>query len=221
MSSSTPRRSRLPRAEREQQILDAAHALFAEHGYEAVTMDEVATRVGVTKPLLYAYVGNKERLYLLNLERSAASLQAAVLAAVQAADGPEEAFRAGVGAFFHFVDSDRDAWRVLFAETLPGGGDIARHVADFRQGLTALVAQILIERLPAEHRERARGEVEALSHALLGAAEGLARWWLGHGTRPPMPAAAAADLLVCTVQPGLRERARGGKPPTPSGDPTP
>ena len=53
---------RMPRAEREQQMLDAAHALFAQRGYAAVAMDDVAAAVGVTKPLLYNYWGNKERL---------------------------------------------------------------------------------------------------------------------------------------------------------------
>src|SRR5664280_2721668 len=65
---SLPQRSRLPRAEREHQTLEAAHALFAEHGYARVTMDDVADAVGVTKPLLYRYFGNKERLYLACME---------------------------------------------------------------------------------------------------------------------------------------------------------
>ena len=56
-------RTRLPRAEREQQTLDQARALFAAHGYAAVTMDQVAAAVGVTKPLLYNYFGNKEQLF--------------------------------------------------------------------------------------------------------------------------------------------------------------
>ncbi len=72
---STARPPRLPRAEREQQILDVAHALFAERGYGAVTMDEVAAEVGVTKPLLYNYFGNKERLFLACVERGADALQ--------------------------------------------------------------------------------------------------------------------------------------------------
>ena len=201
----------MPRAEREQQILDVAHRLFAERGYDAVTMDEVAAAVGVTKPLLYAYHGNKERLYLASIERSADTLRTLVVEAVAQADGPDAAFRAGVGAFFAFVDSDRDAWHVLFAESLPGSGQIGRAVEGFRAELTAVVARILVERIPAEHRERGRDEVEALSHAMLGAAEGLARWWLAHDAAP-MPAAAAADLLISTVQPGLR--ARSGKHPT-------
>ena len=49
-------------------------ALFAERGYAAVTMDEVAAAVGVTKPLLYNYFGNKERLYIACMERAGDAL---------------------------------------------------------------------------------------------------------------------------------------------------
>ena len=68
--TNVPQRTRLPRAERERQVLDVAHARFAAHGYAAVTMDDVAAGAGVTKPLLYAYFGNKERLYLACMERA-------------------------------------------------------------------------------------------------------------------------------------------------------
>ena len=68
------RPARLPRVERERQMLSVAHGLFAERGYAAVTMDDVAARVGVTKPLLYNYFGNKERLYIACMEPAGEAL---------------------------------------------------------------------------------------------------------------------------------------------------
>jgi AcrR family transcriptional regulator len=201
-------RTRLPRAEREQQVLDIAHARFAAHGYGAVTMDDVAADAGVTKPLLYAYFGNKERLYLACMERAGDAMLATVLAAVAAADGPADALRRGLRAFFAFVDEDRDAWRVLFDETLPTGGEIARRVGEYRERLVELVAQSNVNRLPARRRASHATEIEALSHALLGAAEALARWWLRTGA---LPAADAAELLIATVEPGLEAMAAGGR----------
>jgi AcrR family transcriptional regulator len=199
-------RTRLPRAERERQVLDAARALFAESGYGAVTMDDVATAVGVTKPLLYMYFGNKERLYLACMEPAAAELREAVAGAVAEAERPADALAPGVKAFFSFVDGDRDAWRVLFDETLPAGGEVARRVAQEREQLEALVARLVVARLPGRRRGRAAVEVEALSTALLGAAESLARWWLRTGA---LTADAAAELLIETVEPGLRARTTG------------
>jgi AcrR family transcriptional regulator len=200
-------RTRLPRAEREQQMLGAARVMFAERGYGAVTMDHVAATVGVTKPLLYAYFGNKERLYLACMEPAARALRDEVAAAVAEAEEPADALELGVQAFFSFVDRDRDAWRVLFDETLPSGGEIARRVAEHREELEALVARLVVARLPRAGRRRAAVEVEALSTALLGAAESLARWWLRTGA---LSAGEAAELLIATVEPGLRARTTGG-----------
>ena len=195
--------SRLPRAEREQPLLGAARALFAARGYSAVTIDDVAAAVGVTKPLLYTYFGNKERLFLACMEPAAQALLGAVMTAVRQAEGPADALELGVHAVFSFVDRDRDAWRVIFDETVPAGGEISRRAVDHREQLTAMVAQLLVTRLPGRRRGRAAAEVEALSSALLGASESLARWWL---RTEAFSAAEAAQLLISTVEPGLRAR---------------
>jgi AcrR family transcriptional regulator len=204
-TAANPQRTRLPRAQRERLILDVAHGRFAARGFAAVTMDDVAAAAGVTKPLLYAYFGNKERLYLACLERAGEAMFATVGQAVSQADSPADALRRGLHAFFGFVDEDRDAWRVLFDETLPAGGEIAERVAEYRERLLALVAQTNLARLPEQRRAAAKTEVEATSVALLGAAEALARWWLRTGA---IPAADAADLLIATAEPGLRAQTR-------------
>jgi AcrR family transcriptional regulator len=202
----TGERTRLPRAERERQVLAAARALFAERGYGEVTMDDVAAAVGVTKPLLYIYFGNKERLYLACMEPAARELRDTVASAVAGAERPADALEPGVQAFFSFVDRDRDAWRVLFDETLPAGGEVARRVAEHRAELEAVVAELVVARLPGRRTRRAAVEVEALSTALLGAAESLARWWLRTNA---LSAGEAAQLLIETVEPGLRARPTG------------
>jgi AcrR family transcriptional regulator len=195
--------NRLPRAERELQMLETARCLFGERGFAAVTMDELAAEVGVTKPLLYTYFGNKERLYLACMEPAAEALVDTVAAAVEATESRAETLRAGVHAFFIFVDADRNAWRVLFDETLPAGAEPARRAAEQRERLTDLVSRAQLERLPEERREAARVEIEAISAAMLGAAEALARWWL---RTDAMPAADAAELLVRTIEHGLLRR---------------
>ena len=54
----------VPRADREQQILDAAVAEFGERGYAHASMAAIAQRAGMSKPLVYEYFGSKEGLYL-------------------------------------------------------------------------------------------------------------------------------------------------------------
>jgi AcrR family transcriptional regulator len=206
-------RTRLPRAERMEQTVAAAHGLFAERGYAAVTMDGVAAAVGVTKPLLYNYFGNKEQLYLAVLERAGDGLLDTVVAAVGDTTNPTEALSLGLHAFFDFVDQDRAAWSVLFDETLPAGGEIAERVAGYRTRLCDLIAASLLAQMPERSRERARTEVEALSTAVMGAAEALVRWWLRTGA---MPATDAAELLIATIEPGLRQRSEPSKSSQPN-----
>lgn len=198
-AESQPRR-RLARADRERQVLAVAHQQFASRGYAEVTMEDIAQAVGVTKPLLYAYFGNKERLYEACMAPAGEALMAAVLAEVAKAERTSDGLALGVRAFFAFVDEDRDAWRVLFDETLPAGGAIARRAGEYREHLVALVGQTLLEILPADRRARAAVQVEALSVSLMAAAEALARWWL---RTDAMTAAQAADLLIAAVEPGL------------------
>ena len=203
MASVAPRRTRLARADRMEQTLTVARSLFAERGYSAVTMDEVAAEVGVTKPLLYNYFGNKEGLYIACMERAGDALSATIAASVAATRPRTRRCAPAAHAFFAFLDSDRAAWAVLFDETLPrarrdrrAGRRLPR--PDPRPGHR-------LDHGPGAHRMRpaAKVEVEALSVALLGAAEALAHWWL---RTEALSAEEAADLLIATIEPGLRLR---------------
>src|SRR5919201_1957053 len=180
MSAAVPRRTRMARSEREAQILAVAHEQFAARGFAAVTMDEVAAEVGVTKPLLYNYFGNKERLYLACLEQAAGALVETLTRAAADAASPADALRDGLRAFFAFV-------------------------AEHRERLARLVAT-LIEQLVDPATPKPGPAADGLAHALLGAAESLARWWLA---TEALSAPATAELLLAAVEPGIREAAAG------------
>jgi AcrR family transcriptional regulator len=198
--SSHQTRRRLSRADREQQVLRVAHEQFARRGFAAVTMEDIALEVGVKKPLLYAYFGNKDRLYEACMAPAGEALIAAVAQAVQRASTPAETVRLGVIAFFDFVDRDRDAWRVLFDETVPQSGEIAAVVAAYRERLLGMVALATVAVMPPHRRTGSGAVIEATSVMVMAAAEALARWWLRTGA---MPARDAANLLIATVEPGL------------------
>jgi len=199
-----------------EQTLGVAHGLFAERGYADVTMDEIAAAVGVTKPLLYNYFGNKERLYIACMEQAGDSLIKTVGEAIAGTDSPGDALGAGVRAFFAFLDSDRAAWAVLFDETLPVGGEVADRVAAYRGQIVELVSSSLLAQVPEGRRDATRVEIEALSAALLGAAEELARWWL---RTEAISAGEAAELLISTVEPGIRARSQAAGSPTSTSKP--
>ncbi|MCB0882488.1 MAG: TetR/AcrR family transcriptional regulator [Thermoleophilia bacterium] len=86
----TPRRGRLPAAERERRrrdILRAARELYVEHGYGATTMAMIARRAGASKETLYAWFGDKEGLTRELIEWGADESASAVAAALDQGDG--------------------------------------------------------------------------------------------------------------------------------------
>ena len=211
MPSAPVTRARLPRAQRELQVLGAARTLFAEKGFRDVTMDAVATEVGVTKPLLYAYFGNKEQLYLACASQTGDALAVAIDAAVAAAPTPGEALKAALRTFFAFVAGDAPAWRVLYDETLPTAGVIAETMDAYRERIAAPVAAAFRALDGPGTDPAAAAQAEALAHGQLAAAEAMSRWWLA---RPDaLPATELAELLIDTLEPGLAQRAtREGAP---------
>jgi AcrR family transcriptional regulator len=201
--SQTARR-RVPRPEREQQMLEAADRVFARRGYQAASMDEIAAEVGVTKPMLYAYFGSKEGLYLATVQRAGEMLAQRLRDAAEG--GPAERLEAGVHAFFAFVDERRSGWAVLYREASAGGGPVAARVASLRTAVAATVSQLLGEMARRDGAAADALEAEPLAHALVGAGESLANWWLDH---PDEPLDLMAARLMSFAWLGLERLASG------------
>src|SRR3954465_12240271 len=100
----------MTRAERERQMLDVAEGVFAEQGYGAVSMEEIAERVGLSKPMLYEYFGSKEGLLLGGVRRARGELREVTERAVAAGGTPEEMLRRGYIAYFRFNEAHHRAW---------------------------------------------------------------------------------------------------------------
>ena len=194
-------RKRVPRAEREQQMLEAADRVFARRGYQAASMDEIAAEVGVTKPMLYAYFGSKEGLYLASVQRAGEMLAQRLRDSAEG--GPAERLEAGVHAFFSFVDERRSSWAVLYREASAGGGPVAARVASLRNAVAATVSQLLAD-MSGTGRDAV--EPEPIGHALVGAGESLANWWLDH---PDEPVDKMTSRLMSFAWLGLERLARG------------
>jgi len=183
-STRKARKRKLPRADRERQMLDVAASEFGRRGYPAASMDAIARRCGVTKPMLYAYFGSKDGLYLATVDRTGAHLVAAVEKLLGEPD-PSKRLRAGVDVILDFIRRDRHAWAVLYAEGL-GEGPVAKHVARYRDAIVRAAATTLADAVPG----RSARHAEPYAVGLLGAGEALARWWLGR-SKVPFPAVQA------------------------------
>ena len=177
-STRKARRRKLPRADRERQMLRVAAGVFGRRGYHAASMDEIARRCGVTKPMLYAYFGSKDGLYLATVDRMGQSLVAAVEQLLAEPDARRRLSR-GVDVVLEFIERDRHGWAVLYAEGL-GEGPVAKHVARYREAIVQAAAVTLADAVPG----RAARDAEPYAVGLLGAGEALARWWLGRERLP-------------------------------------
>ena len=188
---------RVPRAVRERQVLGLAQQLFAESGFAGASMDELARRAGVSKPVIYDLVGSKEQLYRRCVEQLSDELSVRIAEAAASETEPAAQLRAGVAAFFVFVAEHRREWEALAWEVTP----FAAEAADVRRRQTELVARLLssnAERLGA-HVDPVR--VRASAHFLNGAIESLARWWRNH---EEVDADELTEWVVALVLPGLQ-----------------
>jgi AcrR family transcriptional regulator len=203
-SARPARRRKLPRAERERQMLDIAAQVFGRRGFHAAAMDEIARACGVTKPMLYAYFQSKEGLYLATVDRMGRALIAALEALLEERD-PRQRLQRGVDVTLRFIEKDAHAWSVLYAEGL-GEGPVARHVARYRERIIGLAALTLAEAAPGFATATA---AEPYAVGLLGAGEALARWWL---TQRKVPFA-AVQALTRQLADGVLAAYRAGATP--------
>jgi AcrR family transcriptional regulator len=158
---------------REEQMLAVAGEVFAERGFHAASMDEIAERADISKPMIYAYFSSKEGLYSAYMQRVSAELLEAMDAVVDPELSPGDQVLASMTAFLGFVEDHREGWAVLQAELVSGSGQIAADVARVRKAIVARMAALL-----AQHLEPVLAD--ALAHGFIGAGESLATWWLDH-----------------------------------------
>ena len=199
-SVNTPRK-KFTRAERSRQILDAAVAVFAERGFHASSMDAVAERVGVTKPVLYDHFGSKEGLLLGCVARAREELLDVTSRAAAAATNPEQMLRLGFHAFFDYLDSNAPAWTLLYQEASLPNGEGADSLEGIRAQQTDFIAALLAAQAPAADSVR----VQAWAQVMVGACERLALWRHG-AARAEVTAEQATDYLMDLMWTGMASR---------------
>jgi AcrR family transcriptional regulator len=184
--STTPRK-RLTGEERRVAILESALAVFAQRGYHASSIDDIAREGGVSKALIYEHFASKQDLYAELLEQHAGHLFSALAEAISEAGSSAPARLAvGFDAFYGFVEEHRVAWRMLFREaTDPEAVAVLDRIT---AEVTSFVAGVIAED-PGSRRggddEGAREQrIQVLAQLLVGAVQSLANWWADHQELP-------------------------------------
>jgi AcrR family transcriptional regulator len=194
------RPGRVPRAVRADQLLGLADRLFAERGFHGASMDELARRAGVSKPVIYDHFGSKEQLFATCVRRTGEALAEHVRTAVRKESEPRARLRAGSIAYFRFVQEQLQAWAVLFDE----GRDarFAAEAARIRRRQSELMIDLMAESAGTEPGHEGRVMLEAMTLAIAGAYESLSLWWREH---PDVPPEQLADWLLDLIWPGVEQ----------------
>ena len=185
-------------------MLAAAVAVFAEYGFHPASMDEIAARSGISKPMVYAYLGTKDELFLTCLYREATRVMEAVAGAAEPDLPPDEQLWRGLRAFFGYVREHPDGWRVLHRRAR-GHERFAAELARMRVRMVEVVTVLLGRMIVAGGREPP-ADLTPMAYALVGASESLADWAVD---REDEPAEVTATLLMNVVWVGAADLLRG------------
>lgn len=195
--------ARLARAERESQMLEIATEVFCERGYAGASMNEIARRCGISKPMLYLYFDSKERLYLACVTFVGDGLIAAIEKSVAGARTPTEQVLATAAGLFSYAEQrDRAWWGVIYSETMPADSAVAEATIGYRDRILTIINRAMSAVLADPV------DAEVASHALIGAGESLLRWWVG---RPDESAQAMGQRLIRILGPFLGNLDQRGK----------
>ena len=201
-SSSRSAGRRLSRSARRAQILEVAERVFTSNGYQGTSLEDIAAGAGITRPLIYNYFADKDELYLEILESARAELETAFVSAALAHEAPDEQLRAGMEAYFVFVQERGQRWDMLFGGGTAVAGAIAERAAELRFETGEKIAALVRNAAPQAGATAAA----AYAHAISGAAEQLAKWWRQH---PEITLAELVDYQFDVLWTGLDRIVRG------------
>jgi AcrR family transcriptional regulator len=175
--------------ERREQLLDVARALFAEKGFDGSSVEEIAHRANVSKPVVYEHFGGKEGVYAVVVDREMDELLSRMTAALAEDAHPRTMLERAAGALLDYVDSSADGFRIMVRDS-----SVATSTGTFSSLLNDIASQI-------EHilgvQFSTRGydpKLAALySQALVGMVALTGQWWLD--VRKPNKDEVAAHLV--------------------------
>jgi len=161
---------RLPRAVREQQMLDAAVQMFSANGYHETSMDAIAAEADISKPMLYLYYGSKEELFAACLGRELSRFVETIRADIDLKQSPHELLRRTIVSVLHYIDANRASWIVLYTQATSSQA-FAHTIRDGREKIIDLVARLLET---GTRNPQPDNDFHMMAVALVGAGEAVA-----------------------------------------------
>jgi AcrR family transcriptional regulator len=164
-------RKRIPRAEREQRMLNAAEKVFSRGPYREGSMEDIAKLSGITKPLLYKYFGSKEGLFGATAERVLQREFEKIDEAARAVPPGLGRIEVFVERYVDLVSENRGTWWILYSDASPDA------VNAMRRKNAAVIAGILADSFAEQDLEVEHKAIDLLAATMVGAGEEMGRWW--------------------------------------------
>ncbi|PND56803.1 TetR family transcriptional regulator [Mycobacterium sp. ENV421] len=187
---------RLPRAVREQQMLDAAVQMFSVNGYHETSMDVIAGEAQISKPMLYLYYGSKEELFGACLARELSRFIEAVREDIDLKQSPHDLLRSVILSVLRYIDANRASWIVLYTQATSSQA-FAHTVREGREKIIDMVARLL--EAGTRHPEPGT-DFHMMAVALVGAGEAVA----ARVSAGDADVDEAADMLINLFWRGLK-----------------
>ena len=165
--------ARLPRDERRAQLLIAALEVFTVAGYHSAAMDEIADRANVSKPVLYQHFPSKLDLYLAVLDMHIDSLVFAIQKAIASNRENSSRVAATVEAYFGFIDSEGEAFRLLFESDMSLEPQVRERLNRMTYDCAAAVSAVI-----SIDTGLGKEESMMLAVGIIGTVQTAARHWL-------------------------------------------
>ncbi|MGE0326254.1 MAG: TetR/AcrR family transcriptional regulator [Polyangiaceae bacterium] len=163
---------RMTHAERRAQLIQVGRAVFAKHGYESTSVEEIAREAKVSKPIVYEHFGGKEGLYAIIVDREMDSLYQRISDAI-ARGSARTRFEQAVLAFLTYVEDEPDGFAVLTrdAPMQMRGRGMPSVISD----LGTRVRDIFNEQFKTLGYDAKVAPIYA--HALIGMVTLVGQWW--------------------------------------------
>lgn len=180
-------RQRMTGKERREQLISIGRAVFAERGFEGTSVEEIAQRASVSKPVVYEHFGGKEGLYAVVVDREMLALEKVITDALSHGRSRVRIEQAVI-ALLTYVEEETDGFRILVRDSVPGQDQSYSTLLNTAVGQVSHILAHSFERTGLDP------EVAILyGQALVGMVSNTAQWWLDE--RQPAKEIVAAHIV--------------------------
>jgi AcrR family transcriptional regulator len=186
--SSQNRKVRMTGQERRAQLLDVGRSVFAERGFEAASVEEIAARAKITKPVVYEHFNGKEGLYAVIVDREVQALLQQITTSLEG-DHPRALLEQAALAFLTYIEDEPEGFRILVRDSpvTSSTGTLASVIGD----IASQVEYILRDEFKQRGFDTKLSPL--YSQALVGMVALVGQWWLDAGE--PKKEIVAAHLV--------------------------